>query len=64
MAKPKAQATPVRIERDVNRPGIHAKTKQSKIKTSKLYKKPYKGQGGRGQFGFTTLRRRGFLMQL
>lgn len=45
MAKAKQQATPVRIERDVNRPGIHAKTKQSKIKTSKLYKKPYKGQG-------------------
>ena len=45
MAKAKQQAAPVRIERDVNRPGIHAKTKQSKIKTSKLYKKPYKGQG-------------------
>jgi hypothetical protein len=45
MAKPKAQAQPVRIERDVNRPGIHAKTKSSKCKRSKLYKKPYKGQG-------------------
>lgn len=45
MAKPKAQAQPMRIERDVNRPGIHAKTKSSKSKRSKLYKKPYKGQG-------------------
>ncbi len=45
MAKAKQQAQPVRIERDVNRPGIHAKTKQSKNKRSKLYKKPYKGQG-------------------
>ncbi len=45
MAKPKAQAQPVRIEQDVNRPGIHAKTKQSRNKRSKLYKKPYKGQG-------------------
>ena len=25
--------------------GVQAKTKTSKIKTSKLYKKPYKGQG-------------------
>jgi hypothetical protein len=27
------------------RKGIHAKKKTSKIKTSKLYKKKYKGQG-------------------
>jgi len=27
------------------RRGVHAKTKQSKIKTSKLYVKRYKGQG-------------------
>jgi hypothetical protein len=27
------------------RKGIHSKTKTSKIKTSKLYKKKYKGQG-------------------
>lgn len=27
------------------RPGIHAKTKQSKNTKSKLYKKAYKGQG-------------------
>lgn len=27
------------------RKGVHAKTKSSKTKTSKLYKKKYKGQG-------------------
>jgi len=27
------------------RPGVHAKTKTSKIKRSKNYKKKYKGQG-------------------
>ena len=26
-------------------PGVHAKTKTSKTKKSKNYKKPYKGQG-------------------
>jgi hypothetical protein len=34
-----------KIEKSISRPGIHAKTKTSKIKTSKLYKKAYKGQG-------------------
>jgi hypothetical protein len=29
----------------VSRPGVIAKTKQSKNKNSKNYKKPYKGQG-------------------
>jgi len=29
----------------VSRPGVHAKTKTSKNKNSKLYKKPYRGQG-------------------
>lgn len=29
----------------VNRPGIHSKTKTSKNKNSKNYKKAYKGQG-------------------
>ena len=29
----------------VNRPGIHAKTKTSAHKKSKLYKKAYRGQG-------------------
>ena len=27
------------------RPGVHAKTKSSKIKNSKNYKKKYRGQG-------------------
>ena len=27
------------------RPGVHAKTKQSKNKNSKNYSKPYRGQG-------------------
>tara|TARA_E500000318_G_scaffold69896_1_gene64653 strand:- start:33 stop:161 length:129 start_codon:yes stop_codon:yes gene_type:complete len=27
------------------RPGVHAKTKSSKVKTSKHYKKAYRGQG-------------------
>jgi hypothetical protein len=34
-----------KIEKNISIPGIHAKTKTSKIKTSKLYKKAYKGQG-------------------
>ena len=29
----------------VNRKGVHAKSKTSKLKTSKNYKKLYKGQG-------------------
>jgi hypothetical protein len=29
----------------VSRPGVHAKTKTSKTKSSKNYKKRYKGQG-------------------
>jgi len=45
LAKPKAQAAPVRIERKISRPGVHAKTKQGTHKGSKLYKKTYKGQG-------------------
>jgi hypothetical protein len=29
----------------VRRPGVHAKTKKSKLKTSKNYVKKYRGQG-------------------
>ncbi len=29
----------------VRRPGVHAKTKSSQLKTSRNYKKLYKGQG-------------------
>jgi len=32
-------------EGSISRPGIHAKTKSSKHKNSKLYKKAYRGQG-------------------
>ena len=33
------------IKPKVRRKGVHAKTKMSSIKGSKLYKKKYKGQG-------------------
>lgn len=29
----------------VSRPGVHGKTKESKLKSSKLYSKKYRGQG-------------------
>ena len=45
MAKAKGQSVAVRIERNVSRPGVHAKTKTSNTKTSKNYKKAYRGQG-------------------
>lgn len=31
----------------IRRKGVHAKSKTSRLKTSKNYKKPYKGQGKR-----------------
>ena len=34
-----------RIKQKVSRPGVHAKTKTSKLKGSKNYKKLYRGQG-------------------
>lgn len=34
-----------REKNKVSRPGVHAKTKTSKNKNSKSYKKPYVGQG-------------------
>lgn len=33
------------VKKQVSRPGVHAKTKQSANKGSKLYKKVYRGQG-------------------
>jgi hypothetical protein len=45
MAKIKSNATNVLETTKVSRPGIHAKSKTSKSKTSKNYKKPYRGQG-------------------
>ena len=41
----KTQIANFKPNKKVSRPGVHAKTKTSKIKTSKLYKKKYKGQG-------------------
>lgn len=46
MAKVKAQATKVHIQKTrKKRPGIHSKTKASKLKASKNYAKAYQGQG-------------------
>jgi hypothetical protein len=43
--KTKAQTVVVKVDRNVSRPGIHAKTKVSKLKSSKNYQKAYRGQG-------------------
>ena len=46
MAKIKSQTISSFQEKsDVSRPGVHAKTKTSSLKSSKLYKKAYRGQG-------------------
>ncbi len=45
MAKPKASTINVIEKKEISRPGIHAKTKTSKNKNSKNYKKLYRGQG-------------------
>jgi hypothetical protein len=34
-----------KVVKNISRPGVHAKTKTSKLKSSKLYKKSYKSQG-------------------
>lgn len=34
-----------RIKPSVNRPGVHAKSQTSNLKSSKNYKKLYRGQG-------------------
>lgn len=39
------QTTTLREKKTIKRKGVHAKTKSSSVKGSKLYKKPYKGQG-------------------
>jgi len=36
-------------QRRKKRPGVHAKSKTSKLKHSKNYKKPYRGQGRQGR---------------
>lgn len=46
MAKTKTQTSSTyQAKPKVNRPGVHAKTKTSKLKTSKNYAKSYRGQG-------------------
>ena len=46
MAKVKSNTTSSLKERSqVSRPGVHAKTKTSRSKNSKNYKKAYRGQG-------------------
>ena len=45
-AKVKSNSTVAKIEKTkVSRPGVHAKTKTSSLKSSKNYRKLYKGQG-------------------
>jgi hypothetical protein len=42
----KAAQSTVKVENTkVSRPGVHAKSKTSKLKSSKNYRKLYKGQG-------------------
>ena len=44
MAKIKEMTNKIE-KKTVSRPGVHAKTKVSKLKNSKNYKKMYRGQG-------------------
>jgi hypothetical protein len=46
MAKIKSQTVSSFQEKpQVSRPGVHSKTKTSQLKSSKNYKKTYRGQG-------------------
>jgi hypothetical protein len=45
MAKAKGAGIAERVTTKVSRPGVHSKTKTSKSKNSKNYKKSYRGQG-------------------
>lgn len=45
MAKVKSDGLSFIKRSKVSRPGVHAKTKTSKTKTSRNYKKSYRGQG-------------------
>ena len=45
MAKAKTLSIATRRPKKVTRPGVHAKTKTSRSKRSKNYRKLYKGQG-------------------
>jgi hypothetical protein len=45
-AKVKSATSVVKLDQlKVSRPGVHAKSKTSKLKSSKNYKKLYRGQG-------------------
>ena len=45
MAKVANSSVKTYVKKKVSRPGVHAKTKSSKSKKSKNYKKVYRGQG-------------------
>lgn len=45
MAKAKMNFVVFKKKPKIKRPGVHAKTKVSKLKQSKNYKKLYRGQG-------------------
>lgn len=46
MTKVKQTSTSVKLNHSkVSRPGVHAKTQTSRSKTSKNYRKAYRGQG-------------------
>ncbi len=45
MAKATTSTVKAYVKPKVSRPGVHAKTKTSKSKNSKLYKKGYRAQG-------------------
>lgn len=45
MAKAKDNTSVKKESKKVSRPGVHCKCKSSKLKSSKLYKKAYGGQG-------------------
>jgi hypothetical protein len=45
MAKSNTSEISKKVTSKVSRPGVHAKTKSSKLKSSRNYKKAYSGQG-------------------
>lgn len=45
MAKATTATVKAYIKAKVSRPGVHSKTKSSKLKSSKNYKKAYRKQG-------------------
>lgn len=45
MAKKADIATKMLVKKKISRPGVHSKCKTSKLKSSKNYRKSYKGQG-------------------